>query len=906
MSTIAVRPRALLASKLIPPTARGSQVPRTRVHERIRAARAARLVLVRAPAGFGKTTAMTQCMALLDAEGIATAWLTLDDGDNDVARFLSGLEAAVARLMREEDLPPVVDHTEHDRALGDLAFELVARLAGSNADFALFLDDVERIQNATVLGLLREIINHLPRGGQLVLGSRSLPDLGLGRLRARGQLLEIDAADLRFSREETADFLIAKRGLPLTEQDLTRIHDKTEGWVAALWLASLALENHGEAAGFINRFSGADAAIADYLAEDVLARQPPELREFLLRTSILRHLSAPLCAALLPGCDSEAMLQRLDAANIFITPIEGEQRSYRYHSLFADFLRARLAQEAPEEIPRLHRAASDWYQSQGQPVPAIDHALEAQDFDRALALLGEHAHRLLSQGRMRLLARWFDAVPPERLRVHPGLQVIYVWALSLTRGPHAAMEALQRTGLEQSDDPRIRPHVLALRPLLYLIMDRFEEAHASGRDSLKQLPTGEPFADMTLINAMANVYTVLGQHPRARELLDRARGTDGGSGPSFNTMYSESVEGIIDLQEGRQRQAAARFRLAVAATRRANTFNPTGGNAWAGILYASAVYESNDLPLAARLLHVYVPLAKDVGLPDHMILGDAMLARIAFHDGDVDRAFAILVGLEHIGHARHLPRVVASARLERARLLLLQGHTHTARTELDRADDRELWQRVSGLHLLANDLEDIALARLRWEVLAGDADAACTRIERAIAAATSAAHHRRALKLRLLLAMAEQRSGKTRPALATIGAVLRQACAEGYVRLLVDEGPLAGGLVRQFHNELRERGCDRRDPILADYLQRLLTAFGPMAAEPPPMPDPHDTLVEPLTPKEIRVLQLLAEGYSNSAIAEKLFVSDSTVRTHLRNINAKLKASSRTQAVAVARRIGLI
>lgn len=898
--------RVLMTSKLNPPTSRTAQVPRQRLNEKVLAASAARLVLVRAPAGFGKTTAMTQCMALMEANEIETAWLTLDDADNDVSRFIWYLNAAVSKLIQD---PALEAEDTKDPAISpsDAALEIVARLAEHEGAFAVFLDDFERIQDSAVLGLIREIVEHLPRRGQFVIGSRTLPELGLGRLRARGQLLEIDAQELRFSVEETSDFLISRRQLALTQDDLLKIHDRTEGWVTALWLASLALEGHNSPDSFIERFSGASQTIADYLAYDVLELQPEPMRQFLLRTSILRHLNASLCQALLPDIDASATLQHLAATNTFLTPLENDENTYRYHSLFAEFLKSRLQEEEPEQIPRLHQAASLWFEGQKRPVPAIDHALEGQDYPRAMALLQEHASSLLSQGRMRLLSRWFGALPPEQLRKDENLQMIWIWALCFTRGPTEALEMLEETGLESSDNPTIRPHVLAIRPLILGVMDRQEEAIEVGEQGLPELPTCQPFADMAMINSMASAYSVMGLYDKARQLLDGARDAQSDYASAFNAMYSETVEGIIDMQEGRQRQAAARFRLAVGATRQTASFNQASGNAWAGVLHAGAIYESNQLELAARLLHVYGPLARDVGLSDHMLLADIMLARIAFSKGDIDQAFRILTELEHLGHVRQLPRVVATTRLERSSLMLFQGRADAARQELDRAGDDELWQRVSTLRLPANDLDFRGLALARWQILAGNPEDALPDLERMLQEAHAEHRFRRALKLKLLKAMALHRCTRIREALDVMKEVIQVAASEGYQRLIIDEGPSAGLLAMLHLQTLRDAGHDAGDPILIGYLHTLVDAFGPEVRESAVAAgDSEETLLDPLTRKEIRVLQLLSEGYSNGAMAEKLFVSDSTVRTHLRNINSKLNASSRTQAVAIARRLGIV
>lgn len=921
----------LLSTKLNPPVLQPHQVVRDAVREQVLQSAAVKLVLVRAPAGFGKTTAMVQARQALADAGTDTAWLTLDRADNDLPRFLRGLHQALLQI--------VVDAPASEAPL-----DLLEALARHAAPFALFLDDFELITEPAVLGLVRELLDRLPRGGRLVLGSRSLPDLGLGRLRAAGQLLEIDAEHLRFSLDETRRFFTLRHrlGRPSAdaatastpgEQDLQghlpELHRKTEGWIAALWLASMALEavaaRHGSVADFVAQFSGSNRAVADYLAEDVLARQTPELRDFLLRTSILRHLNAPLCQALNPRLDARRILEQLDRTNLFLTPLAGGddgaaagQRAWRYHSLFADFLRTQLAREHPDELARLHLAASGWYEGEGRPVPAIDHAIEGGDMPHALHLLAQHAMHFLEQGRMRLLARWFNALPAALLRQQPRLEMVSLWASLLTRGPWDTMARLDASGCASHPDPAVQAHVRALRPMLLAMMDRTEEALALGRQQLARLPTDQPFADAVLANAMAHVMSTMGESAQARLLLDAAR--RGQHGRGFNHMYSESIEGLIDLQQGRQRQATARFRMALGATPSGSVL-PTHGNAWAGVLYAGAVYEAHQLPQAEHLLTVYLPLARDVGLPDHMVLSHVMQARIAFLRGDIDAVLQTLNELEYLGHHRQLPRVVASARLERARILLLQGQPAAAAEELDRADDPEVWARVARRRLTAHDIDDLAIGRLRWQALAGDAAAAADTLAQAAAEARDQQRQRRALGLQLLQALAEQRAGRPGAAVALVRGLLPMACSEGFVRLLLDVGPGVGALLRRTKAALHESGAPA-DPLQDDYLQRLiqLAAEGGDSGDAPDdagaaigQPGGRDaddgpppTLEEPLTRKEIRVLQLLAEGYSNSAMAEKLFVSDSTVRTHLRSINVKLGARSRTQAVALARKIGVI
>lgn len=890
-----------LGLKLAPPARLGQQVVREALLHKIEQEQGARLVLVCAPAGFGKTTTLEQCRHRLAEQGLATAWLTLDAQDNDRSRFLAGLRAALETLPGHNALsaaPPAFP--QGATAPSDGALEVIEAYAAITCPFALFLDELESVQDAGVLALIGELVARLPRNGRLVVASRSRPALPLASLRAHSQLLEIDAEHLRFSLLETTRFF-ATGPVEMPPQVLRRLHDKSEGWAAALWLASLALERPQANPALIEHFSGSHLALADYLAEDVLAGLAPQLRQFLLCTSVLKHLHAPICQALLPQADAGEMLAQLSAANLFLTPIPGAPGTFRYHALFAGFLRAQLAREQPQQVKVLHLAAAGWYEAQQRPVPAIDHALEGGDLPHALRLLDAHAMPLLMQGRLRLLARWFGELPAAALQAHPRLHAIGLWALCLTAGPVEAMQRLDASGLHQCADPVARELADGLQPTVLAMLDRAEEAYACGRPLLSRLSGEASFANVLLISSMANVATVLGRNQEARQLLDAGRRAQGREPSAFSLMYTDSVDSIIDLLEGRLRQAGARLRLAVRpGSHSTAAASHAGGNAWAGMLYAASVYESGELAQAQQLLRVYLPQVCDAGLPDHMILGHVMLARIAMSDPQgATRALQELAELESLGHRRGLLRVVASARLERARMAMLQGDAAGADAELRRADDAALWQRVATECHVANDLESLTLSRLRRAVLLGDAAAALPQIEREIAVATASSSHRRVLLLRLLEAMASLRRGDSTQALTRFKLVMKHCAREGFVRLLVDEGGLAGELLQRFLGQDAE--ALRRDPLLTDHARRIAQAFGPL---PEPVNRAHGSAH--LTAQELRVLHSVAEGLDNDAVGERLGVSRSTVRTHLRNISTKLGAQNRTQAVSLARRLGLL
>lgn len=916
----------LASGKLTAPAVSPHHVLRQSLCERICQQAPGRVVLICGPAGYGKTSLLAQCRERMLGQSVSVAWLTLDRADNDAIRFLRCLRAALQHqtVLTEQGvandvraLLPTPDTQDaqaaHERSHTDvlaLALQVKAHIAAQPQPFALFLDDFESITERSVLDLVQDLIGNLPSHGRLLIGSRHAPALSLGRLRTHGKLAEIDAAQLCFSVDETTR-LFVKLDLPLPPADIDQLHRKTEGWIAALWLVSLSLRRHADASAFVTRLSGTEQSIAEYLAQDVLAGQPDVLRGFLLRTSILKRLSAPLCQALLPTLPCDALLRQLEDAHLLLANQISDDRSYRYHSLFTAYLQAQLRAEAPGEITTLHRRASAWFLAQGRPVPAIDHAIEGGDFTQAIALLRTHATDLASDGRMGLLARWFAQIPPTVLATQPVLQALHIWATCMTRGPSEASLLMDDLKLEGHTDPIVQRHLRTLRPLLLSMMDCHEQAYEAGMPGIAALGSTLSFAETALLNSMANVAAVLGRYQEARSWLDTARRAQGATVSTFNQMYSEAVEGIIDLQEGRMRQAGARFLMAVHATRR-GAQGPTGGNAWAGVLYAAWVYETGDLAQAARLLAVYVPLGRDVALPDHLILGYVMLARIAFLGGDIERAFYLLGELEYLGHQRRLPRIAASARVERARVLLLQGHAAAARDELRRAEDNDLWSRVQRLRLPANDLLYPRLGKLRWAAYAGDTSDiqwAITELATDTQAAVQTHRHRRSLKMRLLTCVAYARQGHHDKACELLELVLQAAMDEGLCRVIADEGTAVESLIASFETTSIGQQWFANNPNARVWITGYRQQAGMPVRPEAPTPQTTDTktpLAEPLTVKETRVLELLAEGHSNIAIARQLFVSESTVRTHLRNLNIKLQAGSRTQAVALARRAGLL
>ncbi|MDI3258182.1 MAG: LuxR C-terminal-related transcriptional regulator [Sinobacteraceae bacterium] len=886
----------LLNAKLSPPIAPPYAVTRSHIADRVFLSLGIKLVLVRGPAGFGKTTAMLQLRDRFAQEGVPNTWLNLDEADNDVPRFLAYLEAA---------LQPVLAHPDgadarKERSGSELAVSILDRVSAHNGPFVLFFDECENIRNPAVSAFVTQLIDALPAGAQLIVGTRTVPSMGIARLRARGQLIEIGPDELRFSINEATDFLTRQRRLPLKAEQVRRLHYTTEGWVAGLSLASVALEKCSNTDELISNFAGSNAEIADYLAEDVLSRQSEVLREFLLKTSILDQLTPELCDALCGRNDSAEQLRRIERANLFLMPLDERRSAYRYHSLFAAFLRGQLERFKPEWKAPLNRAASDWYAAQGRPIPAIDYAIKAGDTERALELIEEQAEVLLGEGRLRLLKKWFDKLPAEALGAHPKLKLIQAWAVNLTHGPHEALALVEQMETQRMGDAECQAHLLALRPMLLGMSDQIEQSYALATKRLPQVRPEFAFARSMLAQTLANTSMILGNLAEARSYADEARQTANAS--RFNFSLADSIDGAIDLMQGRLKQAMVRLHRA-ADVSDDGVLNSTSRNAYAGVLLAEALYEAGKLDRAERMLGVFVPMLQQLGLPDHLITAHVLLARIVGDRGEREQALSLLDELEGVGHRLRLPRVVASARLERARGLIMRGDYAAAREQLDRAGDDALWQQIATRCYVANDVLNRDVGELRWLIRAGAVTQAIPRIKEKLQETEPTNFRRRTLKLRILLAEALTRDGQRKLSMRILEKALDFAASEGFVSSFLEEGPVVQGMLHEFLSA--REGGSVVDSGVEQFLQRIAQGHGPASGRTAAV-EMQSNAVDALTPKELQVLELLAQGYSNDAMADKLFVSESTVRTHLRNINVKLRAGNRIQALVIARRLKLI
>ncbi len=896
---------AIVVSKLVPPARADSHLPREHLVDSMLDARGARLVLIRAPAGFGKTTLMQQYAAMRQARGHATAWMRLDSADNDLPRFLSHLDAGL------QPLAPDVSH--RPASAQRLATSVIATVASLNTPFAILLDDFESIQSESVLNFIQLLLESLPPNGTLVVASRTTPPLGLGRIRARGHLLELQPGALRFTLSEATAFIREKCGIPLGDADVSRLHRYTEGWATAIFLATLSLRQRTDHARFVASFSGSNTELADYLAEDILGGQSAAVRHFLLDTSILSQLSAPLCNAMLGRTDSQAMLAALERDNLFLFPLNGEHDEYRYHSLFASFLQHRLHKLDPARETQLHAAAARWYLEAGRPVPAIDHLLRAGLHQEALAQMAPHADALLNNGRVRLLSRWFDLVRDKLPDADPRVRISAAWALLLNRRFDEAMATVQRI-LDDTEADVAREAVMlqaeALRCVLFAMTDQIDACRRVGLPVLDRLPPDDSFQYWMLTNSVAYGLLSARRHDEARKVLANACAGGRSDGVALLRSVADCLESIIDLIHGRLSRSIARLRT-TQQTWHERPDAVDGGRAAAGVIFGLLLYESDQIDETARFVNDTLPFAKMTGPVDSMTTCHILSARVALLRGDRDLWQRRLHELEELGRQVQAPRAICSAWLERARVATIDGALDAAAQSLEAAQEHGAWELLDDAGY-GNEVDRPAVARWRLQIARGADHAVCQALADAIATASAQQRLWRLAKLRVLHAMALDSLGQDHAALDALTEALRLSSHEGLVRTFLDEGPALTPLLGRWL--AAQRNGMAAPGVAPGFVPSLLARAGvpveaPVAsahAPSPGSPSSIDSALDALTARELDVLRMLSHGHRNRAIAERLFVSELTVKSHLRRISAKLGAQSRTEVVAIARTKGLL
>ncbi len=914
-------PDALLATKLHVPRPQPGFVPRPRLVDALDQGLARGRVLVCAPAGFGKTALLADWAR---GGGRPVAWVGLDGGDSDPARFwryaVAALDGARPGLAGRVGPAP-------SRSFEGLVTALINGLAtdAGQGDVLLVLDDYHLVDAGPVHESVAYLLENLPPGLQVVVSGRADPPLPLARLRARGQLAELRAADLRFTPEEAAALLGEATGRGLPAAAVTALVARTEGWAAGLQLAGLSLRGHEDPAGFAAAFSGSHRFVLDYLADEVLDGQTEQVRAFLLETSVLERLSGELCDAVTGRADSQAILQDIERAGLFLVPLDEVRGWWRYHHLFADLLRARLLAEQPGRVQALHRAAAAWCDEHDLADDAVRHALAAGDAAWAARLVERHVETLLGRSEGATLRRWLSALPAESVRDRPRLclaqafgaaQGLQVEALEALLGD--AERALAMSGDEPYWDPAGRAvSVLANIPagiaFLHAVLARLR-GDAALATEYNQRALAELGEDDWLMRSFVRwnqavadwlggrlgpaergLAEVLAERRAADEAVRRVggepaevlRGVEGGAGffAGFLAMRVCYDLGRVQRAQGNLDAALATYREALGAAGE-NSQQPPLGMAHVGL--AEVLYERNELADALGHATFGVALGRQLVFTPPLVAGLAVVARIRQSDGD---AAGALAALGEAGQVELSPQVLALLNPQRARLLLAHGDVPAAARLTSaaglRPDDEPDYPR---------EPEYLVLARVL--IAQNDPGPALTLLQRLLDAATSQGRTGSIIEIQALRALALAARGDHAGALGALTEALTLARPGGYVRVFVDEGEPMRALLAQLSAARR---------IDAGYMATLLRAGGRAAAVPPRRGAAAPPgLAEPLTDRELEVLRLLAAGRSNQRIAHELVVALDTVKKHVTHLLGKLGAANRTEAVARARDLGLI
>jgi LuxR family maltose regulon positive regulatory protein len=899
----------LLRTKLYIPPLRAELVSRPRLTERLQASLERKLTLVSAPAGFGKTTLLSEWGAQC---GRPVAWVSLDPGDNDPARFWSYVATALrAAQGAPERVTPRTPESYPAPPTEAILVALINEVAEARKSVVLILDDYHWIESPPIHDALLFFLEHLPPQLHLVIASRADPPLPMGRLRGQGQLTELRTADLRFTAEEEAAFLNEAMGLGLSAEELAALDARTEGWIVGLQMAALSLQgqDRGRIASAIAALGGSHRYILDYLTEEVLQRQSAEVRAFLLRTAILDQLSGPLCDAVTGQANSQETLHRLERANLFIVPLDDERRWYRYHHLFADLLRSHLEYTQPDQVPLLHRSASAWYEENGHVAEAVRHALAAGDVGRVAHLAEGKVLDMLDHGELGTLVRWLDALPADLVCNYPWLCLARAWALVYAGqlGPLEAQLQDAEWALKGFDDTpqgeaqvdHIRGHIAVIRGYHTAYQGDFARAAELAGEAMEFLPESDPSARSFAVGMRSSMLRRCGNLAGAAQALAEALALSQAMGDSHVAVIMACNLAILQERQGKLRQSAATLReiLQEAEKRASRSGGPRlPSTALAHTCLGMILYEWNDLEGALYHTRQGLDLCRPWGQMDMLSGAYLPLATVLQACGDAAGARALVQEMVRLAEPVS-PYLAAVTATDQAGLLLGQGDVAAAARWAQqrglRFDDPLVFQQVPTYVVLARLL--LAQGRLAE---------ALSLLQGLFKLVDEAGAIGRAIEVLVLQALVLQAQGRIEPALQSLGRALALAEPEGYVRTFIAEGAPMAALLR----EASRRG------IAATYGSYLLTALGDEAAgqrsrreaRPASAVPAQEALVEPLSAREIEVLQLLATGHANKEIAERLIISLGTVKNHLKNIYGKLEVHSRTGAVARARDLGLL
>ena len=878
----------VLTTKLHPPRRRRTLVARPRLRDRATRNEHPALTLVSAPAGFGKTTLVADWF---DGER-TTAWLSLDARDDDPEQFWTYVLAALATATHDLSEDTSARLQAHHAPLETVITTLINDLETASQDIVLVLDDYHVITAPEIHDSVAFLLEHLPPQLSLVIVTRADPPLPLASLRADGDLLEIRAADLRFTADEAAEYLNGAMDLALTAAEIDVLEARTEGWIAALQLAALSMQGRSDPASFISEFAGDDRFILDYLADEVLERQTARIRDFLLDTSILSRLNGPLCAAVTGQDDAKALLDELDRSNLFLVPLDDRRTWYRYHHLFGDVVRARLLDEQQDQVAELHRRASDWYAGNGDAHEAIDHALAGDDAERAAELLELAAPAMQRARHESQLRAWLEALPADIYLDRPVLAMALIGA-RMASGDTRDLEPLLEivdSWLDRTDPPIVfddvayarLPAMAAVHRAGLALLARDTDATIAHAQSVLELAGAEDHLQRGAAMAL------IGLAHWSRGNLDDGRACYAESVACFETGdYLPDVMGcslaLADIQvtQGRLIDAQRTFESALR-----HTVEHPGlrGAADMHVGLSLLAIEHDDLDTAADHLRASAELGEHMGLPQHRYRWRVATARLHEAQDDLDEALELLTQAEARYNTDYLPSV-RPVTASKARIEIKRGDLHAGAR----------WAQAQGLSprdelSYVREFEHITLAGVLLAVGSADAvEQATGLLHRLLTAADDGHRDGSAIEILVLLALAQSRAGDGAAATTSLRKALALAEPQGYVRSFLDADPALTHLLRR----IAGAGDGHATRILASVRSA------------PPRRRSGSNDPGELSDRERDVLRLLRSDLSGPEVARELHVSLNTLRTHTKHIYTKLGATNRREAVTRAAELGL-
>ncbi len=889
---------AVVATKLTPPPSRGATfVARPRLLELLTQGSHAGTTLVSAPAGFGKTTLVADYVRSVDAPA---AWLSLDAGDNDPARFLAALLAALRNAdpgigVTAQAMLDSVPSPPAEALLTSLLNDVTALARPAN----LVLDDYHVIDLPPIHALVGFLLEHRPARMHIVLVTREDPPLPLARLRARAALIEVRQADLSFTVEEVAEFLRRNLTTRLTHAEISALHDRSEGWVAGLQLAVLSSRSSADMQRLIASVTGTNRFILDYLTEEVLARQSPEVRTFLLQTSLLDRLCAPLCEAILgrdgespagsspptlphDGTPAQNLLEYLDRANLFVIPLDTERQWYRYHHLFAELLQSCLRREQAGRVNTLHSRASRWYADHGFVAEAIRHALAGEDWAQAANLIKREAQPMVQCGELLTLMGWLAALPPAVIQASAQLCLAYAWPLLLTGRLDAAGQWLVRARelAEGEDhppgsDPRsLLGEVIAAESNLARAQGDLRQSAELAHRALTLLPENADALRAMLGVTLGLTYWYGGHIDQAEPVLQAAATSARRCGNDFARLTAQTFLGRSKAMRGELHAAAALFQDVV------DESLPVPVTILAHVDLAYLSYEWNDLDVAESHMRAGQTLAEPIGDAEYRLSVSLILARLRSARGDLRGALQVVDQVDQLLRASESPASLWAHVAATGVVVALAGAA---------LHEAEHWaarmSREAGGHPFYRHLN---LAWPRLLLARGERRAASEALHLAYDTASQAGWEWGIIATRVWQAAAAETQ---QAGLTFLKDALHRGASERFIRTFADTGPTLVPLLRE---------AARQGVAPAEYVGHILQAIAEQAGSRSPNPTPS------LSTRELQVLRLMAAGLSNRAIAENLVLSEGTVKKHIHNISGKLAAANRTEAVAHARKLGLL